>query len=496
MPSNSADLGRGGTVIYWASILQLLGYFVLGVTACLVPSVMLGLVEGDAGTWPLAVTLLIGAATGGGLSFMLRPEPHEVTRREGILLVVLAWLGAVLLGALPFCLSGAVPGFADAFFESISGFTTTGATILVDIEGTARSLLLWRAMTQWLGGMGIIVLGIAVLPLLGTGGMELYRAEFSGARSEKLKPRIAEAAMALWKIYVAFSLAEYVALRLAGMSRFDSICHTFTTVSTGGFSPRALSVESYQSPLIEYIVVIFMLLGGVNFTQHYRLFVERRPRSFLVDSEIRAYLMITVFAAAILSVALLLSSSRSAEEAFRLALFQVVSIMTTTGFSSADFEKWVPVATFVLLMLMFVGGCTGSTAGGMKTARVVMLWKVVGREFRRMVERRGVFAIRMQGRAVPENTIATVLNLVYLALLINVGAGLVLTALGLDLVTAFSAVAATMFNIGPGLGAVGPAENYAHLPTLAKWLLSFCMLAGRLEYYTVLVILTPMFWRK
>jgi trk system potassium uptake protein len=483
-------------LIDWFSILRLLGYLVLAVTACLLPSAILALAEGDGGAFALTVTFLIGAATGGSLAFALRPGAHEITRREGILLVVLVWLGAVLLGALPYYFSGAVPGFADAFFESVSGFTTTGATVLVDIEGTARSLLLWRALTHWIGGMGIIVLGIAVLPLLGTGGMELYRAEFSGARSEKLKPRVAETALALWKIYVTLSIAGYLALRLAGMSRFDSACHSFSTVATGGFSPRALSIESYQSPLIEYILVVFMLAAGINFTQHYRLFVERRPRSFFADSEIRAYFLIALVGTAIVSVSILVGSSLSAEKAIRTGMFQVVSIMTTTGFSSADFEKWVPSATFVLLILMFIGGCTGSTAGGMKTARVVMLWKVVGREFRRMVERRGVFAIRMRGRAIPEATVGTVLNLVYLTLLINVGIGLLLTSLGLDLVTAFSATAATLFNIGPGLGSVGPADNYAHLPALAKWVLSFAMLAGRLEYYTVLILLTPMFWRK
>ena len=483
-------------MIDWFSILRLLGYLVLAVTACLLPAMALALAEGDGGAFALTITFLIGATTGGFLAFSLRPGAHEITRREGILLVVLVWLGAVLLGALPYYFSGAVPGFADAFFESVSGFTTTGATVLVDIEGTARSLLLWRALTHWVGGMGIIVLGIAVLPLLGTGGMELYRAEFSGARSEKLKPRVAETALALWKIYVTLSIAGYLALRLAGMSRFDSACHSFSTVATGGFSPRALSIESYQSPLIEYILVVFMLAAGINFTQHYRLFVERRPRSFFADSEIRAYFLIALVGTAIVSVSILVGSSLSAEKAIRTGMFQVVSIMTTTGFSSADFEKWVPSATFVLLILMFIGGCTGSTAGGMKTARVVMLWKVVGREFRRMVERRGVFAIRMRGRAIPEATVGTVLNLVYLTLLINVGIGLLLTSLGLDLVTAFSATAATLFNIGPGLGSVGPADNYAHLPALAKWVLSFAMLAGRLEYYAVLILLTPMFWRK
>jgi trk system potassium uptake protein TrkH len=344
--------------------------------------------------------------------------------------------------------------------------------------------------------MGIIVLGIAVLPLLGTGGMELYRAEFSGAHSEKLKPRIAETALALWKIYVAFTLAEYVALRWAGMTSFDAVCHAFATMATGGFSTKAASIESFQSPAIEYVIVIFMILAGINFTQHYRLLVERQGRTFLRDPEIRYYLLAIVLAVVAVSASLLFYTKVSVPDAFRQSLFQVVSIITTTGFSSVDFELWPAFGTFVLLVLMFIGGCTGSTAGGMKTARIVMLLNVVGREFKRMVERRGVFAVRFGGKAVSENTVASVLNLVYLAFIINFAACLTLTAAGVDLMTAFSAVAAAMFNIGPGLGSVGPAENYAHLPSLVKWVLSFCMLAGRLEFYTVFVIFTPMFWRK
>jgi len=456
----------------------------------------LALWEGDAGTWPLLVALLSGLVAGGAGGFAFRPKPHEINRREGILFVVLAWVVLVTLGALPYYFSPFFPGFTDSFFESISGFTTTGATILTDIEGLPRSLLLWRALTHWFGGMGIIVLGIAVLPLLGTGGMELYRAEFSGAHSEKLKPRIAETAIALWKIYVAFTLAEYVALRWAGMTSFDAVCHSFATMATGGFSTKAASIESFQSPAIEYVIIVFMILAGINFTQHYRLFVERNARSFLRDPEIRYYALGIVLAAIAVSASLLYYSAVSVSDAFRQSLFQVVSIITTTGFSSVDFELWPAFGTFVLLVLMFIGGCTGSTAGGMKTARIVMLLNVVGREFKRMVERRGVFAVRFGGRAVSESTVASVLNLVYLAFVINFVACLTLTAAGVDLMTAFSAVAASMFNIGPGLGNVGPAENYAHLPGLVKWVLSFCMLAGRLEFYTVLVIFTPMFWRK
>ncbi len=456
----------------------------------------LALWEGDGGTSALFIALLSGLVAGGVGGFVFRPKAREINRREGILFVVLAWVALVTLGALPYYFSPYFSGFTDAFFESISGFTTTGATVLTDIEGLPRSLLLWRALTHWLGGMGIIVLGIAVLPLLGTGGMELYRAEFSGAHSEKLKPRIAETALALWKIYVAFTLAGYVALRWAGMTSFDAVCHSFATMATGGFSTKASSIESFQSPAIEYVIIIFMILAGINFTQHYRLFVERKARSFLQDPEIRYYALMIVIAATGVSLSLMFYSATSISEAFRQSLFQVVSILTTTGFSSVDFELWPAFGTFVLLVLMFIGGCTGSTAGGMKTARIVMLLNVVGREFKRMTERRGVFAVRFGGKAVSEDTVASVLNLVYLAFIINFSACLILTAAGVDLMTAFSAVAASMFNIGPGLGSVGPAENYAHLPGLVKWVLSFCMLAGRLEFYTVLVIFTPMFWRK
>ncbi len=468
----------------------------MGVAASLIVPLVFALVEGDAGVQPFSISLVVGGLVGAAAAFLPRSEPHEINRREGILLVALAWVGATALGGLPYFLSAYIGSFTDAFFESMSGFTTTGATILTDIEAVPHSLLLWRAMTHWLGGMGIILLGIAILPLIGIGGMELYRAEFSGARSEKLRPRIAETAIALWKIYVALTLAEYLALRVAGMSPFDSVCHSFATMATGGFSSRGLSVEAFQSPAIEYIIIFFMVSAGINFTQHYRLFVERKPWTFLSDPEIRAYGLITLVGTGTVLLAIAPGSSESVETLFRQSLFQVVSIMTTTGFSSTNFAVWAPAATFVLLILMFIGGCTGSTAGGMKVARIVLLLKVIGREFRKMAEKRAVFAIRLRGRAVGESTIASVLNLVYLAFIINFSACLILTASGLDLVTSFSAVSAAMFNIGPGLGTVGPVDNYAHIPALSKWTLSFCMLAGRLEYYTVLVVVTPMFWRK
>ena len=482
-------------MIGWRNLLQIAGFFVLALGVSLGMVTLFALVRQDAGFSSVALATLIAMGLGGFLCLAFRSSPQEISNREGILLVVIIWVTASLVGALPFYLSDYFGNFTDAFFESISGFTTTGATILEDIEALPRSLLLWRSLTQWIGGMGIILLGLAILPLIGTGGLELYRAEFSGARSEKLTPRIAETAVALWKLYVAFSLAEFLALWGVGMDSFEALCHTFSTMATGGFSTRNSSIEAFASPTIEYIIIFFMLVAGISFTQHYRLLLERRPRAFLKDQETRFYFVLLAAATAALTLALSLSFL-GFFEANRVALFQVVSIMTTTGFTSANFELWSPFAQLLLLALMFAGGCTGSTAGGMKVARLILLFRVVAREFRRIVERRGIFAIHFNAEAVSENTIQSLLNLVYIAFLINFAACMALTALGVDVLTAISAVAASMFNIGPGLGRVGPSENYAHLAPLAKWVLSFCMLAGRLEYYTLLVLFTGAFWRK
>ncbi len=483
-------------MIRWPNLLQVLGLFILALTVSLGAALLFALIQQDAGLGPLVTATVIAATAGITLLLGVRPPPHEFTHREGILLVVAAWVTASVLGSLPFYFSGHFAGWTDAFFESVSGFTTTGATVLGNVEALPDSLLFWRALTQWIGGMGIILLGIAILPLLGVGGIELYRAEFSGSRSEKLKPRIAETASALWKIYVAFSLGEYVALRWAGMGKFDAICHAFSTMATGGFSTRNLSIASFADPTTEMIVGVFMVIAGVNFTQHYRLFVERRPLALLSDPEFRYYLAFLGTAALGLTISVFQYCGIPLAEAIRLGFFQVISIMTGTGFSSGDLIQWSSFAQLLLLALMFVGGCTGSTTGGLKVARLVLLMGVVAREFRRRVERHGVFTVRFSTHPVSENALQGLLSLVYLSFLINFSACLLLTAVGVDMLTAISAVAAAMFNVGPGLGQVGPMSNYGWMPPIAKWALSFCMLAGRLEFYTLLVILTGAFWRK
>ncbi|MBM3802490.1 MAG: TrkH family potassium uptake protein [Acidimicrobiia bacterium] len=477
------------------ALAYILGQFLIVLSACmLVPLAFSLWYQTD--LRPLGFSFLLTGALGGACLLATRRPATDLNQREGLLFVVIVWVATSACGALPFYFSAHFPSFTDAFFESVSGFTTTGATVLPQVEVLPHDLQFWRCFSHWLGGMGIVLLAIAILPLLVTGGMRLYRAEFSGARSEKLKPRITETALALWKIYFALTLAEVLALRLAGMGTFDAVCHTFSTLGTGGFSTRTASIAAFDSPAIEAIVIVFMLLSGMSFTQHYRLWIERRPRVFFSDRELWLYLLVALGASVIIFLNLSLRDRVPSGTALRNSVFQVVSIMTTTGFVTDDFEKWLPLPQLILLALMFFGGCTGSTAGGLKSARILLLARVVNREFKRMVERRGVFAVRLGDQVMPENSIQSLLNLVYLAFLVNFVAALLLAADGVDVLTSISAVAATMFNVGPGLGSVGAAEHYGHLPAFTKWVLSGCMLAGRLEFYTILVILAPAFWRK
>lgn len=477
------------------ALFHILGLFLLVLAATMLAPVLLGVVLGWEDWHPLLIAAAVTAFSGALLHRLFPAPSADLSPREGILLTVLVWLSLGSYGSLPFQLSPAFPTLTDSVFEAVSGFTTTGATILPEVEVLGPAVQFWRHFTHWLGGMGIVLLGIAVLPLIGVGGLSLYRAEFSGARSEKLKPRLAETAVALWRIYFALTMALYLLLRIAGLDWFEAICHAFSTLGTGGFSTRTASVGGFQNPWVEIIIVVFMLLAGINFTMHYRLWRSGHLGPFFADPEIRGYL--AIFALATVVVALsLLASGHSPVEALRLSAFQVASIGTTTGFATADFEKWAPLPHAVLLGLMFIGGCTGSTAGGWKVSRFLLMGKVVQRELKKTSERRGVFSIRFGGEVVPEAAIQGLLNLVYLSLVVLFVSILAVSAAGVDLFTSICSVVACMFSIGPGFGSVGPAENYAHLPALAKWILAFCMIAGRLEFYTAVVVLTPSFWKK
>ena len=475
----------------------LLGQFITALAAVMLIPLGYGVLTGGGGLRALTLSLVITALAGGLLMALSHRRPErEIKQREGILVVVLIWMGICFFGCLPYFFSPWFPNLTDAFFESASGFTTTGATVLERVEVLSPPIQLWRCFSHWLGGMGIVLLGLAILPLVGQGGMYLYRAEFSGAKSQRLTPRVLETTKALWKIYILLTLLEIIALWLAGMDGFEAVCQSFSTLGTGGFSTRTASIAGFDSPLIDYIIIVFMLLSGMSFIQHYRLLIERQLRSFWTDYELRSYLLLLLGATAIITSVLLSKNHMGGEQAFRAALFQVTSILTTTGFVTNDYAAWYPLCQLTLFMLMFVGGCTGSTAGGIKVARVMFLSRIVDREFRRMAEPQGVFTIRLGGETTPEPAVNGLLNLVYLSWLVIIFAWLLLTAFGVDLFTALSAVVACVFNVGPGLGGVGPMNTYAQLPDAAKWILSLCMIAGRLEFYTLLVILTKPFWQR
>ncbi len=478
--------------VYWV-----LGNFLAILTVCLLLPLGYTLVNGQADPSAFikasAITMTAAAIL---LGIGFRRERRDLFNRESLLLVALIWICVCLFGSLPFYFSSSYPTFSDAVFEATSGFTTTGATVIADVDGLSRPLHLWRSLSHWLGGMGIVLLGLAILPLLSHGGGELYRAEFSGASSERMRPRIMETARALWRLYVLLTLVQTLLLMAAGMSAFEAICHAFSTLGTGGFSTRTESIAGFHNIVIEYITILFMFLAGVSFIQHFRLWVEHNPRAVMRDHELKTYALIALAATLVIAWVLHEKVGLSAEASIRSALFQVVSILSTTGFVSADYATWPAITQLILLLLMFIGGCTGSTAGGLKVFRTMLILKVIQREFHRMVEPQGVFRIRIAQGVIAEPAVSGLINLVFLALLVLSASSLVVSATGVDIVTSVSSVIACQFNIGPGLGAVGPVSNYAELHPLAKWVLSFCMIAGRLEFYTLLVLMTRAFWSR
>jgi trk system potassium uptake protein TrkH len=477
------------------SVGRVLGFLLAVTAAAMLLPAGISALHGDADWWSFLVAAAAGGALGGLLLWRGRGA-RDIRVREGFAVVTLGWLAVGLLGGVPAWLSGQITGYTNAAFESISGFTTTGATILTDIEGRSHGLLFWRALTHWLGGMGIVLLALAILPLLGVGGMQLFRAEVPGPVAERLTPRIRQTATRLWGVYVLLTAAETVALMLAGLSLFDAVCHAFATMATGGFSTRDGSVGAYGSPAVDWIVMVFMFLAGVNFALHYQA-LGGKVRVYARDEEFRFYALVLLVAAVLVTAPLIGGAFfGDLHDAVRHGLFQTVAIMTTTGFGTFDYLQWPPVAAAVLLVLMAVGGCAGSTGGGIKVMRLLLLLKAGKLELKKLVHPRAVTPVWLNDRTVSPQLITNVLGFFLLFVLVYVLGVVVLTLAGHDLVTAVGATAATLGNIGPGLGGVGPAENYAHLPGWEKWLLAFFMLAGRLEIYTVLVLLLPEAWRR
>ena len=465
------------------------------------------------GEWLSLQAMLISAAicgsTGGLLMLAGWNASPLILQREALALVGLVWIAVSLLGGLPYVFSGTL-GYVDALFETSSGFTTTGATVLQDIEGASHTILFWRAFSHWLGGIGIIVLFVAVLPYLGAGGKQLFKAEITGPDPRGLRPRIRDSAKMLYRIYLAFTVCQTAAYMAAGMPFFEALCHTLGGLSTGGFSPRQMSIEAYDSVAIEVITIVFMMIGGTSFALFFAMMRGHRWALFK-DTEWRYYIGILAVATLLVTINLMFPHSMfpteedyaswpgdtaySAGEALRAASFQVVSVMTTTGFVTDDFDAWPHFSRVLLVTLMFIGGCAGSTAGGIKVVRVVMLFKMIHARIERTFRPKTVRALRINGEVVEEEVQLMVYGFFGLYLLCFMGGLLYLSAIGLPFETAIGAIFGTLNNIGPGLEHVGPALDYSTIPAAAKVFLSLFMVVGRLEIFSLAVFLIPSFWR-
>jgi len=419
---------------------------------------------------------------------------NDISLRESFAFVSLSWILASGFGALPFYLSGALPSYIDAYFEAMSGFTTTGATVIEDIEVLPHGILFWRSLTHWLGGMGIIALFVAIMPKLGARGMNLLKAEVPGPIADKVVPRVAETAKLLWGIYVAISALETVLLMLSGFSLFDALTHTFATMATGGFSTKNLSVGGFNNPLAELIIIVFMFIAGGNFSLYYCV-AKKNYNALLKDEEFRFYTSVVVFCIIIATLYLNAFEYRNMLLSLRKVAFQVISIITTTGFTTENFDSWPPMVKGLLFFLMFIGGCGGSTAGAIKQIRILVLLKHSYREIYKMVHPTAVIPLRVGKNVVSEDVVTSIMGFLFLYLLIFTVAAVTLTSLGIDLISSLSAVAATLGNVGPGLGLVGPLNTYAPIPPFGKIVLTLMMLIGRLEIYTVLVLLLPEYRR-
>ena len=445
------------------------------------------------------VPMFFSTTATGGLGMMIwvltrsKGKPN-IRKREGFLIVTLGWVVMALSGTFPYIMSGSVVSFTDAFFETMSGYTTTGASVINDLDLIPRDILLWRSMTQWIGGMGIIVLAVAILPMLGIGGMQLFVAESPGLKPDKLAPKIRDTAKRLWLVYVGLTALELVLLKLAGMSWYDAVNHALTTMATGGFSTYNSSAAEF-SPSIQYIIIVFMFLAGTSFTLTY-FGLTGQVKKMLQNEEFRFYSGIIALVSAVSTIIVFSTMDGSMEKAFRDSLFMVVSLITSTGFVSADYTSWTPFLTIVFFMLLFIGGSAGSTAGGVKVVRHIILFKNSFLELKRQLHPSAIIPVRLNKRAIDQSITYNVVAFIMMYILIFAIGAIIMTTLGVDFDTALGSVATSLGNVGPGIGDVGPVDNFAWLSSGAKWFLSILMLIGRLELFTVLILFTPYFWRK
>ena len=464
--------------------------------AFLLSGIGVSLYYGEDTVRPLLYSFGIIALTGALLAALCRGGERSISRKDGYVVVTLCWIVFSLFGTLPYMLTGSIPSFTDAFFETMSGFTTTGATILQDIEALPKSILFWRMMTHWVGGLGIVFFTVAVFPIFGLNDINLFSAESVGPMRSKLHPRISVTARWILTIYIALTIACTVSLRFAGMGWFDAVCHAMSTIATGGFSTKQASIAAFNSPVIEYVITFFMFVSGVNLSLLYLAIFRWRPMALLRDTEFKTYFGVVAGFSLVIGVGLFFTTDMSAVEALRASLFQVVSLQTTTGFATVNYAVWMPLLWLLLCALMFIGACSGSTSGAMKCARISILFKVMWNEFKRIVHPNAVIPVRMTGRIVPSAVQSAILAYTVIYIFMLVAGLFVNMALGVDFLDAFSLSVASVGNVGPALGNYGPMDSFATLPCAVKWFSAFQMLVGRLEFFAVLLLLTPVFWRR
>lgn len=439
---------------------------------------------------------LITTGAGIPLVYAGKGAERKLSRRDGYIIVTFAWIIISIFGTLPYYISGYIPNITNAFFETMSGFSTTGASILNNIESLPHALLFWRSLTQWIGGMGIVIFTIAVLPIFGVGGVQLFAAEATGTKLDKVSPRISVTAKWIWTIYLGLTIAATVALSLGGMSVFESVCHAMSTTATGGFSTRQGSIAAFNSSYIEYVILIFMFLSGINFSLLYLFFLKGKVRKLFQDTELKWYISTVLFFTVLITIGLLISSSISIEEAFRKASFLVVSLQTTCGFITADYMQWAPPLWMLTTIITYCGACAGSTSGGIKCIRSVIMARIAKNEFKHIIHPNAVLPVRVNRAVVSSTTKSTVLSFMVVFLLLVFAGWFTMMVIGLDFDDAYSVVISSLANVGPGIGMCGPAFSWDALPDAAKWLSTLFMLIGRLELFTVLLLLTPGFWRK
>ncbi len=478
----------------FAMVLKNLGKLLVCEALSIVPAALVSIYYKENEFWSFLYTIIILIVLG-VILIRIKAKNKNIYSRDGFAIVAIGWILLSFFGALPFYFSGAIPSLVDSFFEASSGFTTTGATILGEIESLSRGILFWRSFTHWIGGMGVLVLVMAILPSAGAGSMQIMKAESPGPNPGKLVPKVKETAKILYGIYLIITLVQLILLKVSGLPLFDSIIHTLGTVGTGGFSNRNISVGAYNNIAAEIIITVFMLICGANFALHYQL-LKGNIRGFFKDGEFKLYIFIVTMSIILITFNLNGNIYNSVKESLRHASFQVASIITTTGYATVDFNTWPSLSKLILLLLMFVGGCAGSTAGGMKNIRILLLFKAAKRDLLKIIHPKAVYTVTLQGKAVNEQTLSEVLGFFFMYVIIFCFSILIVSFEGKDIVTTISSVATTLGNVGPGLEIVGPMGNFSSFTVFSKLIFSFCMIVGRLEIYPMILLLMPRFWAK